>query len=112
VITLQRRQLVGHDILLARHGNHISAMRVDRGAGRVIAFLDDGSTDSAPNLIAPGLRMPDTVRSVLHEDWKFLTGISALGAGLAGLMCAASAALAGMSGDPALAQLLSAYPGN
>ena len=74
MITLQRRQLVGHDILLARHGNHISAMRVDRGAGRVVAFLDDGSTDSAPNLIAPGLRMPDTVRSVLREDWKFLTG--------------------------------------
>ncbi len=89
MITLQRRQLVGHDILLARHGNHISAMRVDRGAGRVIAFLDDGSTDSAPNLITPGLRMPDTVRSVLREDWKFLTGISAVGVGLAGLMCAA-----------------------
>ena len=74
MITLQRRQLVGHDILLARHGNHISTMRVDRSAGRVVAFLDDGSTDSAPNLIAPGLRMPDTFRSVLREDWKFLTG--------------------------------------
>src|SRR4249919_96204 len=112
MITLQRRQLVGHDILLARHGNHISTMRVDRGAGRVIAFLDDGSTDSAPNLIMPGLRMPDTVRSVLREDWKFLAGISAVGVGLAGLMCAASAALARVSGDPALAQLLTAYSGN
>lgn len=111
MITLQRRQLVGHDILLARHGNHISAMRVDRGAGRVIAFLDDGSTDSAPNLITPGLRMPDTVRSVLREDWKFLTGIGAVGVGLAGLMGAASAALAAMSGDPALAQILTAYSG-
>jgi hypothetical protein len=89
VITLQRRQLVGHDILLARHGNHISAMRLDRGAGRVIAFLDDGSTDSAPNLITPGLRMPDTVRSVLREDWKFLTGISAV---CVGLSCPASGA--------------------
>ena len=129
MITLQRRQLVGHDILLARHGNHISAMRVDRGAGRVVAFLDDGSTDSAPNLIAPGLRMPDTLRSVsrcsirrrrchfrsrsvFREDWKFLTGISACCAGLAGLMFAASAALAGMSGDPALVQILTAYSGN
>ncbi|MGO4230601.1 hypothetical protein AB4Y72_17275 [Arthrobacter sp. YAF34] len=112
MITLQRRQLVGHDILLARHGNHISAMRLDRGAGRVIAFLDDGSTDSAPNLITPGLRMPDTVRSVLREDWKFLTGISAVCVGLAGLICAAAAALAGASGDPALAQLLTAYSGN
>jgi hypothetical protein len=112
MITLQRRQLVGHDILLARHGNHISAMRVDRGAGRVVAFLDDGSTDSAPNLITPGLRMPDTLRSVFREDWKFLTGISACFAGLGGLMFAASAALAGMSGDPALVQLLTAYSGN
>ena len=112
MITLQRRQLVGHDILLARHGNHISTMRVDRGAGRVIAFLDDGSTDSAPNLIMPGLRMPDTVRSVLREDWKFLTAVSACSVGFAGLMFAASAALAGMSGDPALAQLLTAYSGN
>ena len=111
MITLQRRQLVGHDILLARHGNHISAMRVDRSAGRVVAFLDDGSTDSAPNVIAPGLRMPDTLGSVLREDWKFLTGISACSVGLAGLMLAASTALASMSGDPAIAQVLAAYSG-
>ena len=112
MITLQRRQLVGHDILLARHGNHISAMRVDRRAGRVVAFLDDGSTDSAPNLIVPGLRMPETLRSVLRDDWKFLTGLSACGVVLAGLMFAASAAVAGMSGDPALVQMLTAYSGN
>ena len=112
MITLQRRQLVGHDILLARHGNHISAMRVDRSAGRVVAFLDDGSTDSAPNLIFPGLRMPETLRSVLREDWKFLTGISACGVVLAGLVTAASTAVAGMSGDPALVQMLTAYSGN
>ena len=65
--TLQRRQLVGHDILLARHGNHISTMRVDRQSGRVFAYLDDGSVDSAPNMISPGLRMPDTVRSIFRE---------------------------------------------
>jgi hypothetical protein len=56
--------------------------------------------------------MPDTLRSVLREDWKFLTGISACSVGLAGLMFAASAALAGMSGDPALVQILTAYSGN
>ena len=55
--------------------------------------------------------MPDTVRSVLREDWKFLAGIGACSAGLAGLMLAASVALAGMSGDPALAQMLAAYSG-
>jgi hypothetical protein len=112
MITLQRRQLVGHDILLARHGNHISTMRVDRGAGRVIALLDDGSTDSAPNLITPGLRMPDTVRSVLREDWKLLATVSACCVGLAGLMFAAAVALAGMSNNPALAQMLTAYNGS
>ncbi len=58
MLTLQRRQLVGHDILLARHGNHISTMRVDRQGGRVVAYLDDGSTDSAPNMISPGCACP------------------------------------------------------
>jgi hypothetical protein len=103
--------MVGHDILLARHGNHISTMRVDRSAGRVVAFLDDGSTDSAPNLIAPGLRMPDTFRSVLREDWKFLTGVGTVGVALSGLMVAAATALAGLSSDPVMAQLMTAYPG-
>ncbi|MET4096288.1 hypothetical protein ABIB51_003236 [Arthrobacter sp. UYCu712] len=110
--TYQRRQLVGHDILLARHGNHISAMRVDRSAGRVVALLDDGSTDSAPNMISPGLRMPDTVRSVLREDWKFLAVLTACGTGLAGAMVAAVVSVAGLVGDdPALAQMLT-YAGS
>jgi hypothetical protein len=104
--TLQRRQLVGHDILLARHGNHICTMRVDRSAGRVIALLDDGSTDSAPNLIAPGLAMPDTLRSVLREDWKFLTAASAVTTAFAGVLCAAAVGLADLAGDPAMVQML------
>jgi hypothetical protein len=112
LLTLQRRQLVGHDILLARHGNHISAMRVDRSAGRVVASLDDGSTDSAPNMIAPGLRMPDTLRSVLREDWKFLAVVTGCCAGFGGLMFAAAAALAGLSGDAGLANMISLYSTN
>ena len=60
-------------------------------------------------LIAPGLHMPDTFRSVLREDWKFLTGVGACSVGLAGLMFAATAALAGLSGDPAMAQMLVSY---
>ncbi|MET4137120.1 hypothetical protein [Pseudarthrobacter sp. PvP090] len=110
--TLQRRQLVGHDILLARHGNHISAMRVDRQADRVIAFLDDGSTDSAPNRISPGLRTPETVLSVVRDDWKFFAVVTACTTGFAGVMVAAAIALAGFSGDPAMAELLSTYPGS
>ena len=110
--TLQRRQLIGHDILLARHGNHITAMRVDRQADRVIAILDDGSTDSAPNTISPGLRLPGTARRALRGDWKFFAVVTACTAGFAGVMFAAAVALAGLSGDPAMAELLSNYPGS
>ena len=110
--TLQRRQLVGHDILLARHGNHISAMRVDRQAGRVIAYLDNGSTDSAPNMISPGLRMPETVRSVLRDDWKFFALVTACTSGFAAVLVAATVALAGISGDPGMTALLSTNPGS
>lgn len=109
--TLQHRQLVGHDILLARHGSHIRSMRVDRQAGRVVAYLDDGSTDTAPNVISPGLRMPGTARSVLREDWKFFAVVTACAAGFAGAMFAATAALAGISSDAAIADLLASYTG-
>ena len=110
--TLQRRQLVGHDILLARHGNRITAMRVDRQADRVIAFLDDGSTDTAPNTISPGLRIPGTARGVVPGYRKFVAVLTACAAGLAGVMFAAALALAGISGDPAMVELLSNYPGS
>ncbi|MET3810553.1 hypothetical protein [Arthrobacter sp. UYEF3] len=105
--TLQRRQLVGHDILLARHGNHISTMRVDRAAGRVVAYLDDGSVDSAPNLISPALRMPDTLRSVLREDWKFLATVCAASFGMAGMVFAAAVAIAVC--DPGMTEMLPSF---
>ena len=108
LITLQRRQLVGHDILLARHGNHISSMRVDRSNGRVVALLDDGSLDSAPNLIAPGLQLPQTVRSVLREDWKLLSAWAGMAALMGGLMTAAAVVL-GTTADPAMLEAFTAY---
>ncbi|WP_255769715.1 hypothetical protein [Pseudarthrobacter sulfonivorans] len=108
--TLQRRQLVGHDILLARHGNHICSMRVDHGKGRVIALLDDGSVDTAPNLISPDLRLPETLRSVLRGDWKFFAGISTVAVVLGGLLFGASAALhETWAGTPELLEMLTAY---
>jgi hypothetical protein len=108
--TLQRRQLVGHDILLARHGNHICSMRVDRGNGRVIALLDDGSVDSAPNLIAPDLRLPDTIRRVMREDWKFFAGITTVAVILGGLLFGTSAALTETwAGNPEMVEMLTAY---
>jgi hypothetical protein len=108
LITLQRRQLVGHDILLARHGNHICSMRVDRSSGRVVALLDDGTVDSAPNLIAPGLELPATVGSVLREDWKIITVCGAVAAGMGALMVTAALALGTMP-DPSTIEMLSAY---
>ncbi len=108
MITLQRRQLVGHDILLARHGNHISSMRVDRSNDRVVALLDDGSLDSAPNLITPGLQLPQTVRSVLREDWKLLGAWAGM-AGLMGVLMTGAAVALGATADPAILDALSTY---
>lgn len=108
MITLQRRQLVGHDILLARHGNHISSMRVDRSNDRVVALLDDGSLDSAPNLITPGLQLPQTVRSVLREDWKLLGACAGMAAVMGGLMTAAAVVL-GTTADPVILEALTTY---
>jgi hypothetical protein len=104
LITLQRRQLVGHDILLARHGNHICSMRVDRSNGTVVALLDDGSVDSAPNLIAPDLQLPETVGSVLREDWKLLTAWAGMAAAMGVLLTAAAVAL-GNTADPAALEM-------
>lgn len=108
--TLQRRQLVGHDILLARHGNHICSMRLDRGNGRVVALLDDGSVDSAPNLIAPDLRLPPTIRGVLYEDRKFFAGVATIAVILGGLLFGTSAALTQTwAGSPEMLTVYSAY---
>lgn len=84
-------------------------MRVDRSNGRVVALLDDGSVDSAPNLISPGLRLPDTFQRVLRQDWKIFAGLSAAAAVLGSLIFAAAASLGGIIGDPGLTELLSAY---
>ncbi|WP_416417709.1 hypothetical protein [Paenarthrobacter aromaticivorans] len=73
MLTSQPRQRVGHDILLARHGNSISTMRFDRANDRIIAMLDDGSWDSAPNMISPSLNMPETFGSIMRKDWRFLS---------------------------------------
>jgi hypothetical protein len=109
LITRQRRHLVGHDILLARHGNHICSMRVDRGNGCVVALLDDGSIDTAPNLISPGLRLPDTFHTVLREDWKLLAALSALAIGVGVLIMVAAWTLAGTSLGDGTAQTISTY---
>lgn len=85
-------------------------MRVDRGNGRVIALLDDGSLDSAPNLISPGLRLPETLESVLRGDWKFFAAIAGVALVLGGLLFVTSAALAGaMAGNFEMVEMMTAY---
>lgn len=42
---------LGEDILLARHGSNIVKLRQDRKQQTTIAYLRDGATDSASNLI-------------------------------------------------------------
>ncbi|WP_416377078.1 hypothetical protein [Arthrobacter sp. CDRTa11] len=110
MIAFRRRHLVGHDILLARHGNHICSMRLDRSAGRVVALLDDGTTDSAPNLISPDLHLPETVQGVLRDDWKVFSAISAATAGLGALVFAAAWSFSGTVIDPTMAQMITTYP--
>ncbi len=83
-------------------------MRIDRSNGRVVALLDDGTVDSAPNLIAPGLELPASVGSVLREDWKILTVCGAVAAGMGALMISAAVALGTMA-DPSTIEMLSAY---
>ena len=83
-------------------------MRVDRSSGRVVALLDDGTVDSAPNLIAPGLELPATVGSVLREDWKIISVCGAVAAGMGALMVTAALALGTMP-DPSTIEMLSAY---
>ena len=80
-------------------------MRVDRSNGTVVALLDDGSVDSAPNLIAPDLRLPDTVGSALREDWKLLAAWAGMTAVVGGMMAAAAVAL-GTTADPATLEML------
>lgn len=105
MLTLQPRQRVGHDILLARHGNHISSMRFDRSRNRVIALLDDGTTDSAPNLISPMLEMPETLSSVLRSDWRALVMGTAMMLAIGLLAAAISVGLMGTMSDEQLAHL-------
>ncbi len=83
-------------------------MRVDRSNDRVVALLDDGSVDSAPNLIAPGIKLPETVGSVLREDWKLLAAWGGMAAAMAVLMTGAAVAL-GTTADPASLEMLTAY---
>ncbi|UVJ39436.1 hypothetical protein [Arthrobacter sp. CJ23] len=110
MLTLQPRQRVGHDILLARHGDNISSMRVDRANDRVIATLDDGSWDSAPNLISPLLQMPDSAASLLRDDWRIFTvaGIAMLTIGAIAMSLAMG--LAGSMPTEELNALLLSYP--
>ncbi|WP_284764318.1 hypothetical protein [Arthrobacter sp. efr-133-R2A-63] len=109
MLSLQPRQRVGHDILLARHGNHISSMRFDRTNDRVVALLDDGSVDSAPNLISPLLQMPETFRSILRSDWKLLFVVASAMLAVGALAMVLSFGMIGSMNDQQLHDLALSY---
>lgn len=94
------RKCVGTDILLARHGSAIDSMRLDRGRGRVVAVLSDGTTDSAPNLIDPALEMPGRV-----SDRHILAVVGAAAMGVTALMVAAAWIFTSVASPAQLADL-------
>ncbi|MDI2034950.1 hypothetical protein PJL15_02073 [Paenarthrobacter nitroguajacolicus] len=110
MLTLQPRQRVGHDILLARHGNNISTMRYDRANNRIVAMLDDGSWDSAPNMITPDLEMPETLGSVFRKDWRFLSLACVAMVTVAAVAMGISVELANNMSTTELQALLVNYP--
>ncbi|MET3370423.1 UNVERIFIED_CONTAM: hypothetical protein ABIE34_003698 [Jeotgalibacillus campisalis] len=110
MLTLQPRQRVGHDILLARHGNHISTMRYDRTNDRIIAMLDDGSWDSAPNVISPSLEMPETFGTVFRKDWRFLSVACVAMVTVAAVAMGISVEMANHMSTTELQALLVSYP--
>ncbi|ALE05270.1 hypothetical protein AL755_06940 [Arthrobacter sp. ERGS1:01] len=91
---------VGSDILLARHGSAIDSMRLDRGRGRVVAVLADGTTDSAPNLIDPALEMPGR-----FSDRHILGVIGAATLGVTAVMVAAAWIFTSLASPAQLADL-------
>lgn len=94
------RHHVGHDILLARHGNSICSTRYDRRTNSVVALLDDGRVDRAPNLIA-GQDAAPTIASVFREDHGFLTKLTAGYAAASLALCALIAGAVVNSGQAA-----------
>ncbi|CAM3177422.1 hypothetical protein PSET11_00767 [Arthrobacter ulcerisalmonis] len=109
MITLTRNQSVGHDILMARHGNHITSMRVDSANGTVIALLDDGSVDTAPNSVSvAGLGTAETVGSTQEGSWKLPAAWLGMTAVMLGLMVAAAVGIS-TSLDPDSLEMLNSY---
>lgn len=95
---LRSRQHVGQDILLARHGNHICATRYDRRRNCIVARLDDGTFDTAPNVITPGVLAP-RISEVLREDGRFLAMACSVYLVFALLLAVGAAAVAWNSPD-------------
>jgi hypothetical protein len=105
---LRSRQHVGQDILLARHGNRICSTRYDRRRNCVVARLDDGTFDSAPNLIVAAPEQA-TLASVLVEEGPFLARACVLYVLFALVLTGAMAALAWASNDLTAASVANAY---
>ncbi|EMY34721.1 hypothetical protein D477_008133 [Arthrobacter crystallopoietes BAB-32] len=107
---LRTRQRVGHDILLARHGNTISSMRLDRRTNSVVAVLDNGTVDRAPNLISPDLPQPVGPSGLTADDRKLLGLVTGAFAGLGAVMVGGVLAMAHFGQELGLTEAAAYFP--
>ena len=84
-------------------------MRFDRANDRIGAILDDGSVDSAPNMISPFLQMPETFRSILRSDWKLLLVVASAMLAVGALAMVLSLGMIGSMNDQQLRDLALSY---
>jgi hypothetical protein len=121
-----RNMRLGEDILLARHGDKIVSLRLDRKSDSVVAVLSDGSTDSARNSLVD-MRPRITASPVLsigrlagdfqadklsikRDEAKLIAKLGALWGGIALSLAGGILWMTYNSADPEMLQaLLTAY---
>ncbi|GAA0195330.1 hypothetical protein ACF046_06415 [Glutamicibacter creatinolyticus] len=64
---------LGEDILLARHGSNIVKLRQDRKNRQTVAYLRDGATDTAANVLGvpaltPAATFGQSVQTYLNDE--------------------------------------------
>ncbi|KHL04008.1 hypothetical protein [Sinomonas humi] len=113
---------LGEDILLARHGSHISRMSHDRRNQRMVAVLDNGTVDYASNVLLAPRQTPitrlqkqiqdirDDASPIRKADLRVLGWFTAGWAVISALFIVGIFALASTSGGAAFAQAATTFP--
>lgn len=116
------RMRLGEDILLARHGDNIDSLRLDRRANRMVATLRDGSTDCASNAILASAPSPvarlgaqlqavrEDTASVSRAEIRTLVKFSAVWLVISLVLTVGMVWAAAAAGSPALLTQMMAYP--